>query len=66
MITGEELALWRYERGMSQSEAAQTIGITRQTWAKYERLSAMPIPRLVENALQLKNGLASEDRRTQS
>lgn len=37
MTTGERLRSWRVKAGLSQEQAAKTVGTTQATWKAWER-----------------------------
>ena len=49
-ITGHRLRELREEKGLSQREVAERIGITRAAYNKYERGYSRPVRRLAELA----------------
>lgn len=54
-MTGYELKLWRRGCGWCQEIAAEQLGVTRKTYARYEKLDEVPtVIELAAQALSLK------------
>ncbi|WP_392562229.1 hypothetical protein RHO12_01715 [Orbus sturtevantii] len=58
MMTGYELKLWRRGCGWCQEIASEQLGVTRKTYARYEKLDDVPMAIiLATQALSLKKML---------
>lgn len=56
--TPDELRRWRRKCGLSQTEAAALVGVTRRSWVRYESsplvASHVDIPEMVWNYFKLR------------
>ena len=42
MTLGDVLRAWRLDRGLSQAEAAERVGVTQPTWSDWEAGKKLP------------------------
>lgn len=50
------LRVWRVGAGLTVAQAAQKLGVTRQTWHAYEANRRPPLPSVMDRLLVLTDG----------